>query len=77
MAFPFIPILFGMAASGVYRGFYGYATRYSEPLYRRLAGAFGYGGFYAGGTTVGYHANPLNWRRSRLAAVRYVRRLTW
>ena len=38
---------------------------------------FGFGIMYAGGTTVGYHANPLNWRQNSkyVGRPQYVSRL--
>ncbi len=55
MAIPFIPIGVGLAFTNI-------ASRLPIGAFKRFSNhPFGFGVMYAGGTTVGYHANPLNW----------------
>ena len=62
-----IPVLSGLFATNAARAAVPHiGSRYS--MFKEAASSFsnhplGFGILYAGGTTIGYHANPLNWRK--------------
>ena len=54
--FQMFPFIAGLALRGAFSGAPGaFKTFSNHPL--------GFGVLYAGGTTIGYHSNPLNWRQ--------------
>ena len=56
MPIPLFPIATGLFATNVAQRIPGIFKSFSNhPI--------GFGILYAGGTTIGYHANPLNWRQ--------------
>ena len=56
MVFQFIPQIAGIALTNV-------LTKSPSQMFRSISNhPLGFGTMYAGGTTIGYHMNPLNWR---------------
>ncbi len=65
-----LPMFTGLAATNIASRSIGMFKNFSNhPL--------GFGILYAGGTTIGYHANPLNWRHGSkyVGRPQYVSRL--
>ena len=71
MPIPFAAIGVGLALTNI-------ASRLPIGAFRRFSNhPLGFGILYAGGTTIGYHSNPLNWRQNHkyVGRPQYVRRL--
>lgn len=58
MPIPLIPIGAGLALTNI-------ASRLPLGAFKTFSNSpLGFGILYAGGTTIGYHMNPLNWRQN-------------
>ena len=64
---------FGISKAMQQKGFEMFKSAYSKSSQH----PFGFGVLYAGGTTIGYHSNPFNWRQNHkyVGRPQYVSRL--